>query len=120
MSDDKLEVTNVLSVQKISFYGHGQLFFNIYIKKHLRYSIFECFVTSNLGEKCFLLEVVTKCQPIDGFRSLQNSRPDCPWADFHHRVRVSFSIMAYCLFLSHVLFLRTIANSITAALILKW
>ena len=61
-----------------------------------------------------------KCQPIDGFKSLQNSRPNCPWADFHHQVCVSSSIMSYCVFLSHVLFLRTFANSVTAAFILKW
>ena len=102
------------------FMAKVNFFFNIYIKKRLRYSIFECFVTSNFGEKCISLDVVKKCQPIDGFRSLQNSRPNCLWADFHHRVHVSSSIMSYCVFLSHVLFLRTFANSVTAALILKW
>ena len=109
-----------MSVQSLLFYGHGQLFFNIYIKKLLRYSIFECFGTSNLGEKSISHEVAKKCQPIDGFRTLQNSRPNCPWADFHHRVRISSSKISYCMLLSHVLVLRTTAKSITAALILKW
>ena len=95
--------------------------FLIYMyRKLLRYSIFECFDTSNLREKRVWHEVAKKCQPIDGFRPLQNSRPNCPWADFHHRVRVSSSIMSYCVFLSRVLFLRTFARNITAALILKW
>ena len=57
---------------------------------------------------------------MDGFRSLQNSRPNCPWADFHHRVRVSTSIRSYCVLLSRVLFLRTIAKRATTAFILKW
>ena len=109
-----------MSVQNLSFYGHGQIFVNIYIKKLLRYSIFECFSTSNLDEKRISLEVAKKWQPINGFRPLQNSRPNCPWADFHHRVRVSSSIRSYCVLLSRVLFLRTIAKRATTAFILKW
>ena len=89
-------------------------------KKLLRYSIFECLDTSNLAEKWISLEVAKKCQPADGFRPLQNSRPNCPWADFHHRVRVSSSIRSYCVLLSRVLFLRTIEKRATTAFILKW
>ena len=66
----------MLSVQILSFYGHGQLFFNIYVEKLLRYSILECSDTSNFGEKRVSHRVAIKCQPIDGFRALQNSRPN--------------------------------------------
>ena len=95
---------------------HGQLFSIYMYRKLLRYSIFECFDTSNLREKRVWHEVAKKYQPIDGFRPLQNSRPNYPWADFHHGVRISSSKKSYCSFWPHVLFLRTIVNAYSEAM----
>ena len=91
--DDWLEVTYVLPIQNLSCYGHGKLFLNTYIRQLLRRSIFGCFATSKLGEKRNSHGVGTKCQPVDGFRALQNNVPNYPWADFYHRIRISSSKM---------------------------
>ena len=72
------------------------------------------FGITKLGEKRVSHGVGKKCQPIDGFRALQNNVPNYPWADFDHRLRICSSKFTFCVFWSHTLFMSTILMRITA------